>query len=1405
MQARWACGRARAVTDDTAGRGWPGIRQGDGAGAVVSVDPDALARAAQVVAEQLGLAALSDDTPTHAADSTTTPDGRSAGSATGWSTVGRSPSRAPLGAVAAGSAPVTRALAEFRRSYGALVVTMTGDHAELADRLEVSARLYREIDSAVREVAERAVVAARHRTSPGHVPGASPDQEGVSIAGEIALASAGAAPYGPVGTLGREGARRSGVGEVEAGGVEAGEPGEELVETSDPLRLVPGSPTTLLELAERWRRDGQLCADAGSGLTRLDTGEWAGPAAAAFAEVTVQQTTRLHATEDALGVAAGALERYVEVLGWAQREAAEAVAIAGAPLSSRRGASSSSAADGEDSAGAEARRCAEREAEQVLRRARSQLEGAGADTARELDRARALLPPDVVLLPARDDVVTSTTGLGGGDLPGDGSAAAPRSMSAGLGPTERAWAGPAPVSGATDSTSAKVSSWTSAISAALAGDRDSAAAVPGSPPVTAPARVDARSPGREVVVRRGDTLAALAARYLGDQRRWPELFLANVGRDQPDGTTLRRPGLLQPGWTLTLPDTTGQRPTSPATPDGDAPPDGIPDSWQPGWTLEPPDAERDGSDHSDSVGEPGEGPGPGGIGEGGVDVPDPDGPGSGNPSPGPTFAPAASPAVSGSGVGVDPATGLLVGGGVAAAAAALAIVMARRGHGPTTRAPHRAALRPGPPVPSGSAGPRSPHSPARGSAETDSGRSGPGRTQAPASPAATGSRTPVSPPRLPSRGDRVNPQSPISAAAREAPDDRAGRADVPVGVLRGREVALDVLAAGGVTLAGAAAVGVARALLLAAIRACADPGHPLTQVVVPGPDLPVLIGAAGPGRVAPPGVLVVADVGRWLIRDDQQDPAGAVPDGRAQPLPAGRDRGARSAGAAVLFVGAELARRHHRLLVGVARSEPGSPHSDPAGVLGVIAIGAAVPLAATLYLTPHAKVGGTWGATVTDLLGAQLHQLDTLTAAMTDLDAVAPDPLPEITSRIKPDGDADGDTAAEQGAGLGDAVDPHTTGSVSTIEAALSRREPRSQDADSSFTASTGGEPGRGVGTDDRGVGAAESSTDAPGPRWVLRVLGRPVLALHPSQRRNADPELSVASEHGLDEADVSCSADEYGEDQNAALSLSPRMRELLVLLAAEPDGVHRDQVVEALWPTSRRNRPGNNLSSLLSRLRAVTAVGDSVGGNAAGRARGTGTVESGPVVVEGEVYRLDRQRVLVDFWTFAQDLDATRHRETELTDQQLRALRRAHGLYRGPFGEGIDNDWILGHQQFCRRAFLDITALLVRHDVRTDPAQARIVLERSRNIEPLNERLYTDIMALQLRIGDTGGAELTYQLLASQLADIDQQPSPQTTAMLRASSHGEMSDGPAWQAFGTTSEVVGYGGAYSSVSRRNR
>jgi DNA-binding SARP family transcriptional activator len=250
---------------------------------------------------------------------------------------------------------------------------------------------------------------------------------------------------------------------------------------------------------------------------------------------------------------------------------------------------------------------------------------------------------------------------------------------------------------------------------------------------------------------------------------------------------------------------------------------------------------------------------------------------------------------------------------------------------------------------------------------------------------------------------------------------------------------------------------------------------------------------------------------------------------------------------------------------------------------------------------------------------------------------------------------------------------------------------------------------------------------------------------------------------------------------------LSPRMLEVLAYLAVHPDGVRRDAVVAALWPDTGRHRPANNLSALLTRLRAALAHPAPREAHRAPSSAGTAAASSRAdvVILVGDRYRLDPDQITVDYWTFlamtgprAADVQpytaGGRGPDVAVTidGETLAALHTAHELYRGPLADGLDAEWVLSVREAARRSYLDATARLVRHYAATSPAVALQLLETARNLDPTNENLYRDIIALQLRAGDKHAADNTLRLLETQLADIDEVVSEPVTDLARNIGH---------------------------------
>lgn len=148
-----------------------------------------------------------------------------------------------------------------------------------------------------------------------------------------------------------------------------------------------------------------------------------------------------------------------------------------------------------------------------------------------------------------------------------------------------------------------------------------------------------------------DSLWRIADRRLGDGTRWPEIYALNRGRPQADGRTFTNPSLIQPGWTLQLPEAPtepgdehepgGAPEPAPSTPEGtpSPPPSTAPASPAPDPGTPQPSMPTDQAPPTD--------------GHGGEDDPRP-------------------------GHGVELPGGVFVGTGLAAATAAALLVVRRR-------------------------------------------------------------------------------------------------------------------------------------------------------------------------------------------------------------------------------------------------------------------------------------------------------------------------------------------------------------------------------------------------------------------------------------------------------------------------------------------------------------------------------------------------------------------------------------------------------------------------------------------------------------------------------------------------------------------------------------------------------
>jgi two-component SAPR family response regulator len=68
-----------------------------------------------------------------------------------------------------------------------------------------------------------------------------------------------------------------------------------------------------------------------------------------------------------------------------------------------------------------------------------------------------------------------------------------------------------------------------------------------------PLQVVDETPSLHYLVKRGDTLRSIAARFLGDEMKWPLIWEANRGRTMYVGEVFSNPDLIEPSWELTIP------------------------------------------------------------------------------------------------------------------------------------------------------------------------------------------------------------------------------------------------------------------------------------------------------------------------------------------------------------------------------------------------------------------------------------------------------------------------------------------------------------------------------------------------------------------------------------------------------------------------------------------------------------------------------------------------------------------------------------------------------------------------------------------------------------------------------------------------------------------------------------
>lgn len=335
-------------------------------------------------------------------------------------------------------------------------------------------------------------------------------------------------------------------------------------------------------------------------------------------------------------------------------------------------------------------------------------------------------------------------------------------------------------------------------------------------------------PGRIHLVTAGDSLRALARKYLGDGDRWPAIWILGTATPRPCGSSAEPPGQIFPGEILLIP-AAGQA----------APPAWCqPGTWQPQPGTKPSTAPPGGSPRT------------------------------------------AAPARTSTRATARLLPDLALAAAALAAGAALAFAVRRRGTGPGRRArwPRPRVRRPAARWP----GSRTNHWPGGPGAQPWP----PDRWPAPQPGKPGRPGWPAASPEPPPPARRV--WSP--ALGTGAPDTPRRPGEIPVGIRGQQEAAASIAALRGVGLTGPGAEAAARAMLATVLSLArpSPPGLPAPVIVPAGTGLlPPRAGAPRTVLAQPPSLAAALDLTEALIlqlaRLSDDDPAAGPPPDAAVP------------------------------------------------------------------------------------------------------------------------------------------------------------------------------------------------------------------------------------------------------------------------------------------------------------------------------------------------------------------------------------------------------------------------------------------------------------------------------------------------------------------------------------------
>jgi DNA-binding SARP family transcriptional activator len=208
--------------------------------------------------------------------------------------------------------------------------------------------------------------------------------------------------------------------------------------------------------------------------------------------------------------------------------------------------------------------------------------------------------------------------------------------------------------------------------------------------------------------------------------------------------------------------------------------------------------------------------------------------------------------------------------------------------------------------------------------------------------------------------------------------------------------------------------------------------------------------------------------------------------------------------------------------------------------------------------------------------------------------------------------------------------------------------------------------------------------------------------------------------------------------------------REIVGMLAANRGRtLHREVVIERLWPDEDPAKAGNRLSVALSTIRSVLDPG---------RAHGSDHY----VVAARESVALNLSHVEIDVNAFFEEAQAGRALlRSGDREAGLERLRSAEARYLGEFLEDHPYaDWAIGLREEARVEFISIARLLAKVDSEAGDHDAAArwymrILEQ----DPYDEPAHLGLVTAMATAGRHGSARRLYRMYVSRMAELEVEP----------------------------------------------